>query len=378
MRKIILITQNKEVPLSIKILSRFQILAIDTETERFDPHTCKLLSLQIGNEHVQYVIDAQTVNIKLYKELLETKIILMHNAKFDLQFLYHQGIIPFGNVICTYLAERVLSMGIDSHRKSLQACVYRYLKVIMPKEVRGLIHKLGIRNQRVVEYAAKDVEHLVELWRYQEQLLKEKDLLDALALDNLYVCVLAYTEYFGFGIKTSSWTKSAKQDLLDLEEIKNTLDTNLIKLGLRKFMKQPDLFNPKWTSNVNWSSSKQVIPLFRDLGLNLQVKDKKTGEYKDSVEAPVIKKQVNLHPIVPIYLQHQKIKKLTTTYGLDFLRSVNKVTRRIHTNFAQLMNTGRLSSGGNGSVNLQNIPVIKRSHFITKPGNKFIVCDYSG
>ena len=82
----------------------------DTETNGFDPWVCKLISAQFGDANNQFVVDTATVDIREFKELLETKLILMQNAKFDLRFLYHHRIIPT-KVYDTFLAESVLNMG---------------------------------------------------------------------------------------------------------------------------------------------------------------------------------------------------------------------------------------------------------------------------
>ena len=67
----------------VKYLQQLDYISLDTETEGFDPHTKKLLLLQVGNKERQYVIDCLSTNITPLKEILETKIILMHNASFD-------------------------------------------------------------------------------------------------------------------------------------------------------------------------------------------------------------------------------------------------------------------------------------------------------
>ena len=61
-------------------------LEFDTETTGLDAHSCKLLSAQFGDYQHQYVIDCETVDITEFKKLLETKLIIMQNAKFDLKF----------------------------------------------------------------------------------------------------------------------------------------------------------------------------------------------------------------------------------------------------------------------------------------------------
>ena len=48
--------------------------------------------MQLGDNDKQYVIDCTTVDPSEYKEILEKKELIMHNAKFDLKMLeYHFG-----------------------------------------------------------------------------------------------------------------------------------------------------------------------------------------------------------------------------------------------------------------------------------------------
>lgn len=383
---------DKIEPASVQdVLSYFrdkEEIQVDTETEGFDPFTKNLLLMQLGDRDNQFVIDCTTVDIEAFKNLLEdkSKILLLHNSKFDLRFLYKRGIIPFENIYDTYLAERIISCGIDSHKKSLEACAYRYLKVTLPKDIRGAIHKLGPYNSRVIEYAANDVKYLQDIRRHQLEKLKSLDLLNALKLENSFVSVLAYVEYCGVGIDVEGWKEKSKKDRETLLELEEELNQMVEALDNPTYLKAPDLFNPNPSCGLNWSSSKQLIPLFKELGLDLTTVDKKTKIEKDSIEAKILKPQQDKHPIVAKYLAYKKQEKLVSTYGLDFLRHINPVTGRIHTNFNQIMNTYRLSSGKAdpkrarpGEVNMQNIPRGReRTFFIPANGNAFGVRDYSG
>lgn len=151
---------------------------------------------------------------------------------------------------------------------------------------------------------------------------------------------------------------------------------------------QGDLFSgfsgPKCA--INWNSAKQVIPLFEELGFNLNVFDKELGKMKKSIDANVIEPQINVSDIAPVYLEYKAAMKTTSTYGQNFLDSINPVSGRIHTNFNQLMDTGRLSCGGKNKdagisyLNLQNLPADKetRACFIAEKGNLWASADYSG
>jgi DNA polymerase I-like protein with 3'-5' exonuclease and polymerase domains len=365
-----------------------KIIGVDTETEGFDVYQDKVLLIQFGDRDHQFVVDTTTINLKVFKEFLEdkSKIFLYHNAKFDLKFLYHAGIFPFENIYDSFLGERVISCGISSHRKSLQACVYRYFKHEMSKEERGLIHKLGIYNSRIINYAANDVVYLEGIRKFQLDKAKELQVEKTISLENLFVSVLTYVEYCGVSLDVEGWILKASKDsklMLELEEI---LNSEVEKLNNPKYLSAPDLFSTVPRCTIQWSSSKQVIPLFLELGLNLTVIDKKTKKEKLSIEDKVIASQVSIHPIIQAFSNYQKVAKLVSTYGNNFLKHINPVTGRIHTNFTQIINSGRLSSGKEdpkdakpGEVNMQNIPSGKERHyFIPAKENNFIVADYTG
>ena len=83
---------------------------------------------------------------------------------------------------------------------------------------------------------------------------------------------------------------------------------------------------------------------------------------KKSVESKVIEPQKDKSSIAPIYLEYKAAQKIVSTYGQNFLDQINPKSGRIHTQFNQLMDTGRLSCGGKNKqtkeeyLNLQNIP----------------------
>lgn len=57
---------------SLKLLNSLSEVGTDTETEGMDPHTKKLLLVQLGDYNNQVVIDCRTVDICKYKEFLES------------------------------------------------------------------------------------------------------------------------------------------------------------------------------------------------------------------------------------------------------------------------------------------------------------------
>ena len=371
------------------------VLGVDTETKGFDPYTKALLSIQIGDFDNQIVFDFNSIGNSAHNILEEFFNIsnikfIFHNAKFDLRFLMKYNMYP-RNVICTYLAETVLYTGHNKglYPKSLAHVTKKYCNVELKKEVRGQIHYLGLKDPSVIEYGANDVKYLIDIYAQQFQLLKQFDLIKTAKLEFEFVKTLAYVEMCGIKLNVKQWRLKCDSDLNKLKEKEKELNQFLLnnQNEFKEFINyQLDLFQEGLKTKINWSSSQQVIKLFKKLGLNLKIKDKETGLFKDSVDAKVLKPQINKHKIIPIYLEYKGLEKTTSTYGYNWLRHINPVTKRIHSNFTQIIDTGRMSCGGKDRstgqeyINLLNIPQDNniRNCIIPKNDNVFINPDYTG
>lgn len=422
---------------SFNILEPLQIVGLDTETTGTEIWQGMLLTLQLGNRENQVVIDCLTVDVKKYKDYLESdRLFIIHNAKFDLRWLYKEHIVV-RNVYDTYLAEKILFLGFPPGivSLSLQACCDRYLGIYLDKTVRGQIHA-GM-TEEVIVYAANDVVHLEDIMNLQLNTINARGQKVALDIENEFVRVLAYIEFCGIKLDPVKWKakmdkdaerlRAAEQKLNewvvdyvmkkgDTSNIARNYDTNRrgkkAKLADNVYVviPSPSLFSEYDTGPqciINWNSSKQVIRLFEELGFDLLVKDKKTGKMKKSVESKFIELQANKSTIVPLYLEYSAAFKVVTSFGQNFLDAINPVTHRIHPTFNQMMDTGRLScgSGGKGkggktkdddvaeeedgskdtsiqsndkSVNVQQLPATEetRAAFVPEKGYMLIDCDY--
>lgn len=373
---------NVDLEKALAWLQGAEEVFIDTETAGFDPHTANLLTIQIGDSRDQFVIDAQTVNLTLLKPLLESKLLVGHHLKFDLKFLYKQGIYP-RRIYDSFVVEKVLHCGLVDIRSALDSVAERYLGYKLDKSIRTTISKEGL-SPRVIQYAAGDIQVLPGIKQKQQEQIKHKDLAGAVNLENRFVPALAYIEYCGFYLDTCRWRSKMTKDFIELFQSENALNQWVISHGWVNFLEpQLDLFEPA-NCIINWASPKQVIELFEKLGINCTITEK--GIEKKSIEAGILEKQAARFPIIPLYLRYKKAQKISGTYGESFLKQVNPATGRLHTNFTQIMDTGRTSSGGKNRdtgktyINFQNIPADKetRSCFTAQPGNVLVIADYSG
>lgn len=422
---------------SLKVLEPLRVVGLDTETTGTEIWQGKLLTLQLGNKENQVVIDCMTIDVKQYKDYLESdRLFIIHNAKFDLRWLYKEHIVV-RNVYDTYLAEKILFLGFPPGivSLSLQACCDRYLNVYLDKTVRGQIHA-GM-TEEVIVYAANDVVHLEDIMDKQLVIIKARGQEVALSIENEFVRVLAYIEFCGIKLDPIKWKAKMVKDAERLRIAEQKLNDWVVDYVMKKndpsliarnydthkkgkpakladnvyvVIPQPSLFSEFDTGPqciINWNSSKQVIRLFEELGFDLLVKDKKTGKMKKSVESKFIELQANKSSIVPLYLEYSAAFKVVTSFGQNFLDAINPVTQRIHPTFNQMMDTGRLScgSGGKGkggktkdddiaeeedenkdtstqandkSVNVQQLPATEetRAAFVPEKGHLLVDCDY--
>lgn len=384
---IYLVTKNSElfeateykiigVDESLSLLYKESILQVDSETMGRNAHICNLLSFQFGsiNKEWQLVIDCTTINIILYKQILEEKLLIGHNLKFDLQFLYNYNIIP-RRVYDTMIVEQLLYLGYmyipispkeyeffnytfpylieDNPKKksygkytlsfSLKAVAYKYLKVNLDKTIRGEIIWRGLTTSTIV-YAAHDTVYLYDIMVLQIKECKARNCLEGMKLECSVVPAMAYLEWCGIMLDEDKWKDKMTNDAKLLGESKQALD-NFVTSNpdLSEFTyveRQGNLFtgfslDPICT--INWSSSTQVAKLAKKLGFDTVVKDKRTGQDKDSVLEKHLKPQVGINDeFLKLYFDYQEHSKVVSSFGQGHLNAINPITGRIHTTYYQL------------------------------------------
>jgi len=366
----------------IEYCSSLSEIALDTETSGIDPYTCKVLTLQLGDEKNQFVLDMSYVSFNQVKNLLEdeSKTFIGHNIKFDLKFLLHQGIV-IKNVYDTYIVEEIVWNGYPL-KKGLDYVCQRYTGVMLDKSIRGRIFREKL-SEAVVTYAAKDVMYLHEIKEKQLERAKKWDLIRAISLNNMFVPVIAYLEYSGFKLDIDKWKEKIKNDYRVLQEKKNELNDYIIKNSIKEFINPQLSIWEETPTTINWNSPQQVASFFKKIGIDTSIVTSDL-ETKNTVNADFLRKQVEKNPIVQVYIDYKAALKRYTTYGDNWFKFINPVTGRIHTTYRQWITTGRMSSGGKDKSsgidfpNAQNIPSDEetRSCIVPEEGNVFIDADY--
>ena len=403
---------------SIERIKSWDVVQYDSETSGRDPHICKLLCVQFGNDadDCRIVVDTTTIDIRLYKEILETKLLITVNGKFDYQFLFNYGIVPTHNWDCM-VVEQALHLGFDKKyfHCSLKAIAERRLGIDIDKTTRGEIIWRGL-DEKVVIYAAGDVEHLEQIYYQQLQEVLDAHCQNGVEIENRFVTWNAYLEWCGIRLDVNKWIRKMHESERIMNEALARLNKWLVDKSnenwvFKKFTDYDpeDLFHDQFDEQciVNWQSAPQVIEICKLLGFNVKTEDKKTGESKESAVAKLLKKQKGIDDkFLSCYFDYTEKAKDYGTYGQTYIDAINPITGRIHSQFRQLgCDSGRMSCGGGNKdfnkdlakykglsenkckyVQLQNLPSddvvdgitgFTRHCFIPNEGNLMCSSDYS-
>ena len=392
---------------SLKLINSFgKCVQFDTETDGKDAHINQILLAQFGSmdKKIQIVVDCTSVDICLYKSILEEKLLIGQNLKFDLQFCYSKGIHPT-NVYDLMIVEQFIHLGYPpgSISYSLAAMCQRYLGVYIDKTIRGQIRFRGIDTE-VIQYAANDVVHMVDIMWKQVDILKKRGAMVGARIECDFTPVIAYLEWCGIKLDVAKWQDKMKKDKENLLAATKRLNDYCIKNPkLSKWTyidTQGDLFmgyNLEPQFNIDWQK-KEAIKVFQALGFNTQAISKTTGNETDSVTEKLLAPQKGIDDeFLNLYFDYQGYYKVTTSFGQGHLNAINPITGRIHTVYRAIGTiSGRMSSGSDQPnedlarlkkiapknckyPNMQQLPhdEVTRACFVAEKGNLFCSCDYA-
>lgn len=348
------------------------ILGVDTETEGFNYLEKKLIMFQIGDEETQFVIDTRTNSIEPLRAILESKSIvkIFHNAKFDYKFIKRWGKISTNHIYDTFLVEKILHCGKDNYGFGLSKLTERYLDVKLNKEERNQFVNLEGRpfNYNQIRYGAYDVKYLIQIHTKQQPEIERLNLDRVVKLENSVVKILSEIEYEGIQLDTEKWKLIWETNHTKTFQQQKVIDNELLKFSqFQKYKSmQFDMFTPESelrTTSVNWDSPLQVLNIFNKLIPSLEDVNGK-NLYKHKFKFDLIKE----------YIKYKELSKLSNAYGVKFLKYIN-IDQKIHTNFTQILDTGRMSSS---DPNMQQIPAdnMYRNCFIAPKDYCFVSGDY--
>ncbi len=365
-------------------LARFQaapLLALDTETTSLDTHAAELVGLAFALEPGSgcYVPLAHTqAGIPVVGQLSRDQVLadlkpllenptcakLGQNLKYDAEILANYQIELRGIQHDTLLAAYVLDSSLRHYdldtlaKRELHYQTISYAE-ITEKGKRGFA-EVGLAE--ATRYAAEDADLSYRLHTAFWPRLRAEPTLKQLyeTLEIPLIPVLARMERHGILLDSAKLQQHSAELAVQLK----TLEHQLYSVT-----GQP--FNP--------ASPKQLQAVLYE-HLRLPVLEK-TPKGQASTAESALQGLMDLHPVVPLLLEHRSLSKLKSTYTDRLPQQVSPQTGRVHTSFHQTgTSTGRLSSS---DPNLQNIPVRSpegrriREAFIAPPGSVLLAADYS-
>ena len=333
-----------------------QVIALDTETTGLDPHAGQIRLIQLAMPGQQpMIVDLFKLPqaLQLLAPVFKNEAVkVLHNAKFDLKFLFKNGVSIKGQIFDTMLADQLIHTGIKGHSSSLASLSESYLGQVLPKEEQDS-NWAGELTLEQLSYAARDAEVLLPLRQLQRRALQNKDLLRAAKLEFDCVSAIAQMELNGIRVDANKWRDYCQ----------------LIKQNITRYQEKLDHHFAEWSQQqekpLNLKSTQQLQLALASLGIKVNSTKKSILEAEsDSV-------------VVANLLQYKHWQSQESKYADKILQAIHPETSRIHADYFQLgTDTGRLSCS---NPPLQQIPTQDqvRACFVPAEGHKFIIADYS-
>src|SRR5690625_721011 len=282
----------------------------------------------------------------------ETMKRIAQNAKFDVQMLKNDlGIELKGLYWDTMEAMRLLNENEPSYALKPLATKYLRDNSYTYGELFGQVGFNEINLETALAYAAKDGDLTYRLYKFQRHhLAKHGKMLDYfLNVEMPLMTIVSDIELRGYDIDTDH----AKQYAEELRKQASKAHDNVVKhLG-----------------DINLNSPEQLKGAIEaHIGRTI----------KDNNAKNTLKPLAKEFPVIADLLEYREITKLLSTYYDALPQLINPKTGRIHTRLNQNgAKTGRFSSGGGGSFNIQNQSGDARKMFVAPPGHYIVNADFA-
>ena len=356
-----------------------EVIAVDTETTSLSPKDGYIFAIQIGTGKDNYLIDLQRHSDESLRYTLEEVMpyfidrkMVFHNAAFDLSFFFTSGYF-IKNVFDTMLASMIYYNGASYIRHSFKECMEREMEIYYDKTEQANIATVQLSQPSTIKYCFNDVDRLLDLHNKYIDLLTEYEAIETYLLHCKHIRALTYMELCGLPLSKEKWQNKMDNDYKKYKEAERIV-IEYIYDNLPKYRHtQLDMFDSSKKVTCLLSSSKQMIPVFKDFGINVEVVDK--HEVKESLDKSVLSK--SSHPFVKLWFSFKESEHNVTTFGEGILNKIED--GRIYTKFKPILDTARIASR-KGEINFLNFPAQKetRECFEANEGFKAIVADYEG
>ena len=341
-------------------------MAIDTETTGLDPlvDQIRLIQLAIPDNPV-VVIDLWQIpdmdREPLRRLLSGTAIKILHNAKFDLQFLQQADLPAHNPFFDTMIASQLLDAGLYSHHHGLADLTQHFLGVQLDKDEQASDWSRDPLTPEQLVYAAKDAAVLLPLRDALIPQLETADLMNVAQLEWDCLSAVAEMELTGIGVDRQKLDALRQRLETETNQAARRLHPLLQPVGETS---QGTLFQTA-EDVINLDSPAQVLAAFQALGI--PVTNTNRGTLIPLAES---------HSAVEALLEYRHVRR-ALTFATSLPEHIHPRTGRIHANYWQLgAATGRFSCS---DPNLQQIPKDKafRECFVGALGHRLIIADYS-
>lgn len=378
-----------------------------------DPHTSKVRNFQVNfkNNFTPYVIDIMQIGVENCQSLINLLLNdsirkVFHNAKFDISMLKGTLGIWAKNVWCTLVCAQRLNVctGFRAGQmrgNSLRALARDYLGINLDKTEQTSDWSNPNLSIEQLSYAALDVgasksSGLDSIVGYLYNLFintlytpapkgfgghcKLKDYKEPIEVDQAANAILAEIEYTGMPISVKMLDLIYNTANRELEELKLYLCKSF-GLPLQQTIEYTEegpqlkvILSEKTEKTLN--SPQQLVQLvnkvLKSQGIvldnvkaesmeavlkRLKIKDKEEESEDDEYdEEDYYEEEHNAEWGIELIDKLVKYKELVKLTGTDYRKLINPVTGRVHSSYQCIgASTGRMSSGGKGSFNVQQI-----------------------
>lgn len=332
-------------------------LAVDTETGGLDWWRNDLRMVQVGDRDAGWSLPFDWFKGPIREALnnYRRSPVVMHNCKFDIHFLEHNGVtIDRGLIHDTRAMAHIIEPHLPSGLKPASTRFVHSSAAWGDKELKLVMFKNGwdwdtipVTVPQYWMYAALDV------------------VLTARLAETLWPVIDArFKEVYNTEVQTAI-------TLVDMERRGITIDTEFCRHWsgeLSNYERQMEQYLEDAFGIKNPGSTQQIAQSLMDQGLSLKERTP-SGKYKmDAATLGSIR-----HPIAEAVLSYRDAVKTRSTY-LDGFQSFAH-EGLLHCSINPLgAKTGRMSAS---RPNLQNVPRSwVRSAFVPRPGNKLVLVDY--
>lgn len=353
-----------------QLMKKQGILAADLETAAFpqwahyneaalSPFLARPRLIQMFTGTGAVVMDLFKIGQIDLSRIFHSRPSVFHNMTFDYKMLRRHHAVVSPDMHCTAIMARCVLHALypDDRRADLRSVVQWLFKEDINKKAGASDWSMQDLTYEQVYYAAKDAIMQMEVYKKLDDFIEKLKLRKAYDVYRKAQLAISEMELNGLLIDD----KLHRQNIVRWrEELKDASDEVLNLTGLKRIT---DSILSDWLEK---SLDRETLAIW----------PRTEKDERLATDAHTFS-DFSYLAIVKPFSRYQKLKKLTTSFGMRLLSQINPETKKLHPGYRVAgAKTGRLSCA---SPNLQQSPRDKsfRSVFISSPGYQLVVADYS-